>query len=160
MRLQDSFAEAQAELDARSANCSTRCPIPPGRARRDGRAELAQRGFRARAWGRRTASSLEALRGIVRPARRSRSAEESRAAAGPVEARASTRRSPASAARSRRSKSPVLSGGSAGLAIDLSERRSAAGGEGPAQNGAYKSLLDRLATAVAIFDRSKRLDFL
>ena len=49
-------------------------------------------------------------------------------------------------------------GGAMGLAIDLSENE-ALRAEKNRLNGAYKSLLDRLATAVAIFDEGKRLDF-
>ena len=49
-------------------------------------------------------------------------------------------------------------GGALGVAMDLSEI-DALKAEKDRLNGAYKGLLDRLATAVAIFDRSKRLDF-
>jgi signal transduction histidine kinase len=48
--------------------------------------------------------------------------------------------------------------GAAGLAIDLSESE-ALRADKDRLNNAYKSLLDRLATAVAIFDSQKRLDF-
>jgi signal transduction histidine kinase len=49
-------------------------------------------------------------------------------------------------------------GGAAGLAIDLSDSERLRTDK-DRLNGAYKSLLDRLATAVAIFDSGKRLDF-
>jgi signal transduction histidine kinase len=49
-------------------------------------------------------------------------------------------------------------GGAVGIAIDLSEI-DALKTEKNRLNSAYKGLIDRLATAVAIFDRSKRLDF-
>ncbi len=50
-------------------------------------------------------------------------------------------------------------GGSVGIAFDLSETE-ALKNDNDRRSGAYKNLLDRLTTAVAIFDRAKRLDLL
>ena len=85
-----------------------------------------------------------------------RQSEEARGAAGiwraRVHATVNGQRRPFEAAE------VANEGGSVGIAFDLSETE-ALKTDNDRRNGAYKNLLDRLKTAVAIFDRSKRLDF-
>ena len=85
-----------------------------------------------------------------------REAEAARASAG-CGAPARPRSSPASAGSSTCSRS-MTDTGAAGMACDLSEIESLRA-EMERHVGAYKGMLDQLSTAVAIFDRAKRLIF-
>jgi signal transduction histidine kinase len=85
-----------------------------------------------------------------------RAAEEARAEAGVFRARVHA--TVGGARRPFEVFEVAREGGAVGLALDLTESE-ALKAEKNRLNGAYKSLLDRLATAVAIFDGGKRLDF-
>ena len=154
VRLQESFAEAEAAL-AGFRKVLDALPHPAWLRGRDGRIDLAQRRLRARA----RTEGPQAGRPVGRTVR-SRGAARGRGGARPPPAcgaRASTRQSPAQR-RPFEALEVASEAGAVGLAIDLSESE-ALRAEKDRQNNAYKNLLDRLATAVAIFDRGKRLDF-
>ena len=153
VRLQESFAEAKAELDA-MRKLLDNLPHPAWMRGRDGQLTWRSEAF-ARALMPRDRKPLEATAELFDRVTL-REAEETRVANGQWSARAH-----ATVAGERRpfeAFEVTANGGAVGLAIDLSESE-AHKAEKDRRNRAYKSLLDRLATAVAIFDGGKRLDF-
>jgi len=153
VRLQESFAEAEGDL-AGFRKLLDAMPHPAWTRGRDGRINWRNAAF---------AKALETKdRRVVEPTTELfdkvtlREAEEGRLGAGAWSARVH-----ATVQGERRpfeAHEIACEGGTKGLALDLAERE-ALKAEKDRQTRAYKALLDRLATAVAIFDSAKRLDF-
>ena len=155
VRLQESFAEAQAAL-AGIRKLLDALPHPAWTRGRDGRLTWRSVAF-AQALEPKDAQDRRCRRPNCSTARTLRESEEARArlaASGSARVHATV----AGARRPFEVFEVASEGGSVGIAIDLTESE-ALRAENDRRNGAYKSLLDRLATAVAIFDRGKRLDF-
>jgi signal transduction histidine kinase len=153
VRLQDSYAEAQGEL-AGFRKLFDALPHPAWTRGRDGRIVWRNVAF-ADALEPKERKAPDAASELFDKATL-REAEEARISSGLWSARAHAtvggERRPFEAYEALRE------GGSVGIALDLSERE-ALKADKERQNRAYKALLDRLATAVAIFDHGKRLDF-
>jgi len=153
LRLQENFAEAQSELAA-FRKLLDALPHPAWMRGRDGRLSWRSAAF-ARALEPKERRPLETTAELFDGATL-REAEEARAASGVWRAR--THATVAGARRPFEACEVATDGGAAGLALDLSENE-ALRAEKDRRERAYKGLLDRLATAVAIFDGAKRLDF-
>ena len=153
VRLQESFAEAEAAL-AGFRKALDALPHPAWTRARDGKLTWRSAAF-ARALESQDRKAPDASAELF-DRTTLREAEEARAASGAWSARVHA--TVAGARRPFETFEVATDDGAVGVAIDLSETESLRA-EKERQNGAYKSLLDRLATAVAIFDRGKRLDF-
>jgi signal transduction histidine kinase len=153
VRLQDSFAEAQAEL-AGFRRLFDALPHPAWTRGRDGRIAWRNIAF-ANALEPKDRKAPEPTTELFDRATL-REAEEARLNSGLWCAKAH-----ATVGGERRpfeTFEALRDGGAVGIALDLAERE-ALKADKERQNRAYKSLFDRLATAVAIFDHGKRLDF-
>ena len=155
VRLRESHAEANSAL-ARCARCSTRSRIPPGRATPTAASPGPISPMRAPS------------KRTIPPTRQARGLElfDTELCAEALVERASARASggatrppssPASASCSESSRSPPRPAPRAWPAIFPRSRRCAPRWSGTC--GAYSRMLDQLSTAVAIFDRAKRLIF-
>ncbi len=153
VRLQESFAEAEAAL-AGIRKALDALPHPAWTRGRDGKLTWRSAAF-TRALESKDRKTPDASAELF-DRTTLREAEEARAASGLWNARAHA--TVAGARRPFETFEVATDDGAVGFAIDLSESENLRA-EKERQNGAYKSLLDRLATAVAIFDRGKRLDF-
>ena len=153
VRLEESLAEAKGQLAA-FRQLLDALPHPAWTRGRDGRLAWRSAAY-ARALEPKERKPLEAATELFDGATL-HEAEEARAAHGLWRARAHA--TVAGARRPFEAFEVAAEGGAAGLAVDLSESE-ALRAEKDRRNRAYKGLLDRLATAVAIFDGAKRLDF-
>jgi signal transduction histidine kinase len=153
VRLQQSFAEAEAAISA-FRKLLDALPHPAWARGRDGRLAWRNEAF-ARALLPRDGKPADAAVELFDRLSLS-AAEEARAASGAWRAR--THATVQGARRPFEAFEVASDAGAVGLAIDLSETE-ALRAENDRRNGAYKALLDRLTTAVAIFDSAKRLDF-
>ena len=153
LRLQESFAEAQAELAA-FRKLLDALPHPAWTRARDGRLSWRSAAF-TRALEPKERKAPDATAELFDGATL-REAEEARASSGLWRVRVHA--TVAGARRPFEAVEVATDNGAAGLAVDLSESE-ALRAEKDRRNRAYKGLLDRLATAVAIFDGGKRLDF-